>query len=299
VNLEVLVNADGSGTAEMYLDDSHRSDAQLHAWGEAVGSRLFPSATSLAVRVDPNSGGYPFVVIDAQGLYQPGPQPQVSLDTRDAVSWLLSNGTKTVDVYIDSPRVPLTASWTPPRGPDELSWVWTKITTGAAAPFGVIVMSPEPWLGVLPVLLTVLAIGLLIGSYVVFRRRRRRALPMVLAGCAFIASAVVVMQAGAVLPNNLGVAGVVSSTWVQVASAVTLLSLLAAPVAVVLFVVYAAWRGRRPAQVFVPPPGWPVPPDGWTPPPGWQPDPSWPPAPEGWQFLQDASEQPRSAAWTP
>jgi uncharacterized membrane protein YbaN (DUF454 family) len=260
VNLEVLVNADGSGTAQMYLDDAERSDAQLHSWGEAVGARLFPSATAVQVRVDPNSGGYPFVVIDAEGLYQPGPQPQVSLDTREAVGWLLANGTKTVDIYIDSPRVPLTSTWTPPRGADEFSWVWQGVTDGSGAPVGVIVMSPEPWLGILPVLLTVLAGVLLVLSFVAFRRRTHRLVAMLLASAALIATGIVVMQAGAVLPNNLGVAGLASSTWVQVASLLTLLSLLLAPAAVVLLVLYAVWRPSPKTPVTAVSSEWPAPP---------------------------------------
>lgn len=36
------------------------------------------------------------------------------------------------------------------------------------------------------------------------------------------------------------------------------------------------------AQLFNPPPNWPVPPSGWTPPPGWQPNPKWGPVPDGW-----------------
>lgn len=244
VNLEVLVNADGSGTAQMYLDGTSRSDVQLHAWGEAVGRRLFPDAASVDVRVDPNSGGYPFVVIEAPGLYQPGPAPKVALDTSDAVGWLLDNGTKNVDVYIDSPRVPVTSSWTPPRGQDEASWVWRGITTASAAPVGSMVLSPSPWLGVLPVLLTGVSGVLLVVSFAVFRRRRR-GLAMVFAAGAAVTAFGVLMGAGAVLPNNLGVAGVLPTGWVDAASVVTLLSLLFVPAAVVAFVLYAV---RRPAR---------------------------------------------------
>jgi len=239
VLLDITINTDGSGTAPMYLDDTIRSNAQLQKWGEAVGSRLFPSAASSTVRVDQNGGGYPFVVIEAQGIYQPGAQPQVSIDTRGAVTWLLSNGAKTVDVYIYPPAVPLTSTWTPARAADEGTWAWTKITVGTAAPFGVIVLSPKPWLGILPVVLTMLAFGLLLGSVVVFGRRRRRPLAMGMAGGALIVSVIVVIQSAAIFPENLGVAGILSSFWVEVASVVPLVTLLTAPTAVVLFVVFA------------------------------------------------------------
>ncbi|WP_456843939.1 hypothetical protein [Cellulomonas sp. P5_C6] len=294
--LDVVVNADGSGTAELYLDDTTvRSDAQLRAWGDEVGARLFPSASSRTVRVDPNGGGYPFVVVDAQDLYRPGPQPQVSLDTRDAVTWLLADGpdgVDVVDVSIDSPRVPLTSSWTPSRGEDESTWAWWGITDGTTAPYGELVMSPAPWLGVMAVLLTGLGLALLVWSVVTYVRRRRRARAMILAAGALAVSVLVVLRAGAVLPNNLGVAGVASDTWVQAASLATLAVVLVAPASFVMLVVYAATPRRRP--VFAAPPGWPPPPPGWTPPPGWEPDPSWPPAPEGWQFSRDAGERPRA-----
>lgn len=234
VSLNVDLNADGSATANMFLDCGPRGSAQLHAWGAAVGSRLFPSASSLDVGIDPNGGVCPFVVITAPGQYQPGPQPRASVDSRDAVSWLLSNGIKTVDVYLDSPRVPLTSSWTPARGADEQSWAWPDITAGSNAPFGEVRMAPEPLLGAVPPFLAAITLGLLVGSLMF--RRRRRALATVLVAVVVLGCAVDGALAGAVLPNNLGVAGVLSSGWVEVAAAAALVPLLAVPRALVLLV---------------------------------------------------------------
>lgn len=288
VDLRVVVNADGTGGAQMFLDNTERSQAQIQAWGEAVGTRLFPSATSLAVRVDPNTGGSPFVVIDAPGLYQPGPQPQVSLDTRAAIGWLLASGTKTVDLTVESPNVPLTSSWTPPVGQGDHSWEWTGVTAGTAAPYGVIVMAPQPWSAAQALMLVVTALGLLVVSFVVFRRRRRRAMPMALSGMALGASVAVAALGTTLQPDNLGVAGTMSGTPVQVASFVTALALPIALAAGVLSSFYRTRRSSGPEPVFVAPPGWPPPPEGWVPPPGWQPDASWPAAPEGWSFYPDA-----------
>ncbi len=131
VGLDVNIDAGGAATAQIHFDAVNRPDGRLRALGEAVAIRLFPSASSRSVGIDDN-GDHPFVVIDAHGVYDPGPHPRISLDSRAAVSWLLANGIKTVDVFVDSPRVPLTASWTPADTEDP-PWGWTGITAAAAA----------------------------------------------------------------------------------------------------------------------------------------------------------------------
>ena len=301
VDIQVVVNTDGSTTAQVFLDDTAvRSDAQLLTWGHAIGTRLFPSATSLAVRVEPNGAGYPFAVIDAPDVYEPGPHPRVSLDTRDAVTWILAQDAELVDVYVDAPGIPLTATWEPSRGQDVAEWAWMDVADAADAPVGVVVMSPEPWIGLLAVTLTALGVAALIGAFVVLRRRprRHRVIAITLASGAFVASLAVLLRGGANLPDNLGVAGVASNTWVEVAAIVTALAVLQIPAACII--VAAAASQRTPStQQFVPAPGWPPPPAGWRPPPRWRPDPSWPAAPAGWKFFADPAEEPADGQTPP
>ncbi|WP_421733446.1 hypothetical protein [Cellulomonas sp.] len=291
VDIDVVVNTDGSTTAQVFLDDSAaRSDAQLLTWGHAIGTRLFPAATSLAVRVEPNGAGYPFAVIDAPDVYEPGPHPRVSLDTRDAVAWILAQDATLVDVYVSAPGVPLTSSWEPSRGQDVAEWAWMDVSDATDAPVGVVVMSPEPWLGLLAVTLTALGAAVLVGAFVALRRRHR-AVAIALAGAALVTSLAVLLRGGANLPDNLGVAGVASNAWVQVAAIVTALAVLEIPAACTIV---AAAVSQRPPSThrFVPAPGWPTPPAGWRPPPRWQPDPSWPAAPAGWKFYAEPTEKP-------
>jgi hypothetical protein len=295
VGISVILNAEGGAQTQLFLDSHVRSHAELIRLGKQVAPRLFPTASGHTVVVDDNSGGYPFVNISTSGVYEPGPQPQFSLDGRPAASFLLGNGFRSVDLYIQAPVVPVIAEWVPSGSEDSGTWRWNGLVAGAAAPTGSIEMAPEPWRGVLPLALTAGAVGLAVFSGFALRRGRRvLAAATALGSCAIVLG--VVMDAGAVQADNLGVAGYLSGAWLTAAAVVPLLGLPVAFVAFTFLVAALVIRPVRPRLVFSSPPGWPVPPPGWIPPPGWTPDPTWPPAPADWNFYVDPSATDEAAA---
>lgn len=244
--LDVSVHMDGRVTALLFLDETHRDASELRTAGEEVAARLFPGRPGAGVQVDGNGGGYPFAALEAQGVYRPGARPQVPLDTRDAVAWLLAHGARSVDVGVDAPTVPLTASWSPQPPPDEARayWRWEAVTSAAGAPTGVLRMAPRPWVGVVPPAALAAAVALLVASVVVARRRRR--LPAVLLAVASFAGPAVPMWV--VLPvelDSLGVAGWLPEAGVTAVSIVTALSFLVLPVASVAAVTHALVVTRR------------------------------------------------------
>ena len=287
VALSVTLDAQGGAQGALRLDGARvRSDAELIQLGEQLAPMLFPGSPSPKVTVESNGGGYPFVTIDATNVYVPGPLPRFDFDARPAVSFLLTAKFRAVDVVVAAPFVPVTATWTPPGTNEFGSWYWEAVTSASTAPHGSVVMAPEPWKSVLPLVLTVVSLGLVVGSLVALRRRRR----WVAAGAAVVGFAVVVviaLTAGSAQTEGLGVSGWLSGPWLTAALVVPLFSLLLGVVAVGLFVAAIAMRPARPPLVFLAPPGWPAPPPGWLPPQGWVPDPSWPPAPDGWVFYAE------------
>lgn len=111
--MTVILNAEGGAETQLFLDSRVRSHAELTHLGEQVAPLLFPAASGHTVVVDDNSQGYPFVKISAAKVYEPGPRPKFSLDTRLIVSFLLNDGFRSVDLGVQAPLVPVTATWVP------------------------------------------------------------------------------------------------------------------------------------------------------------------------------------------
>lgn len=244
VELDATVHGDGSAAVQLFFDDSSRSTVELRDAGEQVASRLFPAVPAVTVQVDENDHGVPFAVIDADDVYRPGARPQLSLDTRDAVAWLLDHGARSVDVVVTAPHVPFAASWSPVPPTDDASpfWTWREVTVPDGAPAGVLTMAPRPWRGLVPPVAIAAGFGLLAGA-VVTARRRRRGTALLLAVAA-VGGAVVPMRV--VLPfelENLGVAGWLPGAGVTAVSIGTAASLLVLLLAVVVVLGYLLVTG--------------------------------------------------------
>ena len=74
---------------------------------------------------------------------------------------------------VAAPFVPVTATWVPPTTEEFGSWYWEAVKSGSAAPYGSVVMSPEPWKAALPLSLTLVSLGLGVWSLVALLRKRR------------------------------------------------------------------------------------------------------------------------------
>jgi hypothetical protein len=291
VQLEADVRGDGSAQVRMFLDASEHDEPQLRTWGREVASRLFPDAHGVDVRIDPNDHGYPFDVVEVTGAFEPGSHPELEVDARGAVGWLLDHGARRVDLSLRPPEMPVSTRWSPDRRPERLGgWVWQDVSTRDDVPDGVLVLSPRPWQGALAVLLVLSSVGFVVGSAVAFLRRRRR-LGLLLGLLAVVSPLAVAAVGGTESLNHLAASGWLPDGALPASRWAMFLPLVAALAAGVVLTV-AAGSGRSVAPMrereFVVPPGWPEPPPGWRPPLGWRPDPSWPPAPDGWHFYRDA-----------
>jgi hypothetical protein len=290
VAVDLSLDSQGGADVDLFLDARVRSNAELTALGEQIAPLLFPTASRRIIEIDDNSGGYPFVHIAAAGAYRPGRHPKFTFDARPAVTALLAEGFKSVDLNMGVPfTVPSTDLLVPAADPRQQdTWAWNVLASGSAAPVGSIVMAPNPWPSLIAIGLTPVSLALL-GYSVLSLRRRRQVSATMAAGTAGLAAVVIFVLSSVAAPENLGVIGYLSGGWQTTASVSTSVPILIVALAA-LGVITTARSNRRPRQLlrFNPPPGWPPPPPGWVPTPGWTPDPTWPAAPPNWSFVDDA-----------
>lgn len=287
VDFWVSIGDTGGAEVTALIEGDTLSGVGASAVGEALATLMFPDAESSEVSVSDSIGD---VTVRLGGVYEPGAAPQVPIDTRDAVAWLLQAGARTVDVSVYAPRVSNSATWsTQPDRTNAHDWHWRLLTTAGEAPHGDVAMAPAPWRGVALVIGQLFALALMATS-VVFGVRRRRAVALPLAGVGITVGMATFLSQETNNLEQLGVSGTVTPPWFLGVGAVLLLGGMLTFFGGVPLLVFLAFRGprRRRLPMFLAPPGWPTPPVGWLPPPGWTPDPDWPPAPEGWQWYRPA-----------
>jgi hypothetical protein len=283
--LSVYIGKAGGAEATAFVEGDALPGLSARAIGDKLATLLFPEAESREVSVSDSLGD---VTVRFGGVYDPGTEPRVSVDTRDAVTWLLRAGARTVDVSVGTPRVPSTATWTPDPGWDRAPnhWGWNYVTSSEAAPHGEVVMRPEAWRGLLLVAVSATSFALLAGSLVFAVRRRWRA-AVVLAASGTVIGFIAFVDGDRYNVEQLGVSGLVSQSWLELLINFLILAALASAfggIPLVAAFALAAWPRRPP--VFLAPPGWPEPPTGWLPTPGWTPNPDWPPAPPDWTWYR-------------
>lgn len=170
----------------------------------------------------------------------------VPIDTRDAVSWLLSDGARTVNVSIDTPRVPAAASWVPTTADDGIGWSWSGLRDGTDAPTGSVELRPFPTRDLAEVALLALALAVAVTAISAFLCiRRRRMSSMLLAGAAVLPLFLGLVLFSPVLAfASLGTAGVIPPGWSAMAGYVQLLWVLTGPVAATILTVNAVFLLR-------------------------------------------------------
>lgn len=258
-DLDITIDAVGGVSAALRLDAQQRSDAALMGLGLQLAPLLFPGSHEVSVAIDANGGGYPFVTITARDAYEPGPHPEVPLDSSVAVRYLLDHGFHSVDVYVTATPGAVSAAWTPPTEPIDPGqdvWVWEDVRSEAGAPGGVIRLEPEPWKGVGALALALLPLALLtLGAVALGRRQRARALVAGLSTFGCLVAMLAVPPVGMV--DQLGVAGYLAGAPLTVAQWLPLSLLVTGPTGLGIAIAALAMRGSPTA---LRPGPWPMPP---------------------------------------
>lgn len=285
VSLSIYIGKSGDVQVTAFVEGDALPGLSARAIGDELATLMFPQARSREVEVSDSLGD---VTVRFGGVYDPGPEPQVSIDTRDAVTWLLREGARTVGVSVNAPRVPSAGTWTPDPSTASTSnwWWWRYVSATEAAPHGDVVMRPEAWRGSLLVAVSATSFALLVAS-LVFAVRRRWRTAVVLAAAGTVIGFISFVDGNRYNVEQLGVSGLVAQPWLELLINFLILAALASTfggIPLVAAFALAAWPRRPP--VFLAPPGWPDPPPGWLPTRGWTPNPEWPPAPADWTWYR-------------
>lgn len=231
--MEVVLLADGGAHVDLYAAGRLRSDAEVRALAGRIAGALFPGAERVRVRTRKDRGA-PFARAEIARAYPTGRRPFLRIDTSGAARELAARGFDDTAMQLRLPSVSATVS---PDISGNRRW---HLREGGQAPVIRVGMRPRPegWYGVmaLPALGT---LGVALAFFV-----RRRALAAPAAGLA-VAAALLALPLGAGRRGaDLGVAGLLGGTALDVASVAPLTALpLGMPAAMLLGAM--AVRGLR------------------------------------------------------
>ncbi|GAA2277063.1 hypothetical protein GCM10010402_36880 [Actinomadura luteofluorescens] len=222
--VEVVLLAGGGARVDLYAAGRLRSDADVRALARRIAGALFPGAEGIRVRTEKDRGA-PFARAEIDRAYRTGRRPFLRIDTSGAARELVARGFDDTAMKLRLPPVPATV-----RPDISGNHLW-HLREGAPAPVLRIGMRPEParWAGVMALPLLG-ALGVALAFFV-----RRRALAAPAAGLA-VAAALLALPLGAGRRGaDLGVAGLLGGTALDVASAAPLTALpLGMPAAMLL-----------------------------------------------------------------
>lgn len=251
VELFVTVHPDGSASADLFLNGLAGTEAERVGLGDQVGQRLFPTSTSRTAQ--PNGDGVrtSSLAITAGGVFQPGPQPTVSMNTQEATRWLLDHGAESVALFVTAPTVKVDAVWAPlpPSGTHGVTddpWTWGPVTSADAAPTGVLSMQPEPWKGLAALVGCLLGwVGLAVAVIAAVKRRPAMTNAAALVPIVALVSVILWPDLPGMI-DNLGVSGHLAGDALEVARRVPGSLVLAAAAAFGTAIVAA--RRSNPAE---------------------------------------------------
>ncbi|MEU5991810.1 hypothetical protein ABZ806_22785 [Spirillospora sp. NPDC047418] len=225
--LDVTVLDDGGAEVDLQAAGRLPSDAGVRALAGLIARELFPAAR--AVRVSTRKGrGFPFARAEVDRAYRTGRKASLRIDASGALHRLTARGFEDTTLRLHLPPVPATVR-TPAAAPAGKR-VW-RLREGGPAPVVAVEMRPRParWCGAmaLPVLG---ALGVALGFFA-----RRRALALPAAAAAVAAAVLAVVLAAGRQGANLGVAGLLDGTALEVASVLPLTAVpLGLPAAMLL-----------------------------------------------------------------
>ncbi|MFG2089703.1 MULTISPECIES: hypothetical protein [unclassified Spirillospora] len=238
--LGVTVLPGGDALLDLHAAGRLRSDAEVRALARRIAERTFPEARGVRVHTEQDRG-MPFASAAVDRAYRTGRRASLRIDTAGAVRQLADKGFGVTSMTLTLPSVPATVgSDTRPSG--HRTW---RLRSGEPPPVLRIELRPRPvrWLGAIA-LPALGAAGVALGFFV---RRRIFALP---------AAGLAVAAAGAALAvpvgrqgDNLGVAGLLGGTALDVATAAPLAAVpLGLPAAMLLATMLARPRRRPDAR---------------------------------------------------
>ncbi|TDD29515.1 hypothetical protein E1287_30835 [Actinomadura sp. KC06] len=217
---------EGDAFLDLYAAGRLRSDAEVRALARRLAEAAFPGARGVRVRTE-DDRGLSFASAEIDRAYRTGRDASLRIDTAGAARLLRARGFRDTSVQLRLPSVPSTVR-TDGRPSGDRTW---RLRPDGPAPVLSVEMRPSPvrWLGVLA--LPVLgAAGVALGFFV---RRRIFALPA--AGAAVAAALAAVVLPTGRQGDNLGVAGLLGGTALEVAAVVPLAAVpLGLPAAMLL-----------------------------------------------------------------
>jgi hypothetical protein len=222
--MEVVLLAGGGAHVDLYAAGRLRSDAEVRALAQRIIRALFPGTGGVRVRTGKGRGA-PFARAEIDRAYRTGRRPFLRIDTSAAARELAARGFDDTVMKLRLPPVSATA------GPDKSGNRLWHLRKGVPAPVIQIGMRPEPERWYVVMALPVLgALGVALAFFV-----RRRALAAPAAGLA-VAAALLALPLGAGRRGaDLGVAGLLGGTALDVASVAPLTALpLGMPAAMLL-----------------------------------------------------------------
>ncbi|MFI0372581.1 hypothetical protein ACH35V_32345 [Actinomadura sp. 1N219] len=220
---------DGDAFLDLHAAGRLRSDAEVSALARQIAAAAFPGARDVRVRTE-HDRGMPFARAEIDRAYRTGRNASLRIDMAGAARLLRARGFLDTSMKLRLPSVPSTvrADGTPSG---RRTW---RLRPDTPAPVLSVEMRPSParWLRVLA--LPVLgAAGVALGFFV---RRRVFALPA--AGVAVAAALAAIVQPAGRQGDNLGVAGLLGGTALEVATVVPLAAVpIGLPAAMLLAVV--------------------------------------------------------------
>jgi hypothetical protein len=234
--MELTVRDDGGAEIDLYAAGRLSSDAEAEALAGRIARELFPSAKKVRVSTR-KARGIPFARAEIRPAYRTGRRPVARIDASGALRRLTAEGFEDTALRLRLPPVPATVRTAGGEPAERRSW---RLREGSPAPVLAIEMRPRPARWCAAMALPALgALGVALGFFV-----RRRALALPAAGLAVVTAVLAVALAAGRQGANLGVAGLLRGTPLEVASVAPLTAVpLGLPAAMLLAAVLVRRTG--------------------------------------------------------
>jgi hypothetical protein len=212
--VDVTVLDDGGAEVDLHAAGRLASDAEVRALAGRVARELFPAVRTIRISTR-KERGIPFARAELDRAYRTGRKVSLRIDASGALRQLTAEGFEDTALKLRIPPVPATVETTTGAPSGKRAW---RLREGGPAPAVAVAVRPRParWCGAM-VLPALGALGVALGFFA-----RRRALALPAAAAAVAAAVLAVVLAVGRQGANLGVAGLLDGTALEVASVLPL-----------------------------------------------------------------------------